>query len=133
MDARMRGEAGMALSSLIEELMADGTLDDADLARIADATARERGRIADEKGWAETAHVCDAEHAAVVTAIPTEGLPEDQWPEEVDASGLRCHDCGRELVSDAGSIRILVCPRLHGRRGQLRPEDEHGAVECGRP
>lgn len=125
--------AEATLPDLVRLLMADGDLSEDDLLRIRDATMRERALIGQEQAWRETAHAHDEPHRSVVTAIPTEGLPEDQWPEEVDASGLVCHDCGRDLVSDRGSIRILVCPSLHGRRpAELAPADPDGAVECGR-
>lgn len=123
-DLRLRGAAGMALGELMRELAADGELDDADLARIADAAARERGRITSERTAAERAHVHDEPHVSVVTT-GADGV------EEVDASGVVCHDCQRALVSDAGSLRILVCPTLHNRRpSQLVPVAD-GAVECG--
>ena len=120
-----RGESAASLRFLIDELMADGTLDDDDLATIAQATAAAREKVAADKAWAETAHVHDEPHRTEVTV-------DEHGHEDVDASGVTCCDCGRALVSDAGSLRILVCPRLHGRRGSLRPTDPDGAVECGR-
>lgn len=55
-------------------------------------------------------------------------------PEDVDASGVTCHDCNQELVSDRGSGRILVCPRVHGSRpAGMLPKHRDGAVECGLP
>lgn len=53
-------------------------------------------------------------------------------PETVDASGLVCHDCGRELMADVYYQRILVCQRVHGHRPtELVPKHSDGAVECG--
>jgi len=45
-----------------------------------------------------------------------------------------CHDCGRSLINDVGTERLLLCPKLHGRRPpSLRPKLFDGAVECGQP
>lgn len=138
---------------LVEQLMADGELDDEDLARIAEATAAARRLIGEEKAWRETAHVHDVPHVSVVTldevalkaylAAPEHRMgangrremvpPAERVPELTDASGMVCHDCGRALVSDRGSIRILVCPSLHGRRPPELIAVRDGAVECGRP
>lgn len=121
-----RGKTAADLRFLVDELMADGSLDDDDLARIAAATAAERARVLDDKAAGETVHLHDVPHVAIVTVDET-------GDETVDASGVRCCDCGRDLVSDAGSFRILVCPRIHGRRPPaMRPPDPDGAVECGR-
>lgn len=138
-----------AIQLLVRELMMDGDLSDADLARIAEATAAERLRIAEEQAWATTAHVHDEPHRSVITFDPdelkaylaapdhredgSEVPPGDRIEEHVDASGMVCHDCLRPLVSDRGSVRILVCPTLHGRRPPALVPGEDGAVECGRP
>lgn len=114
-----------ALVHLANELAMDGDLSDDDLAIIADAAAAMRGRIVAERTVAERAHVVDTPHRVVVTTA-------DDGTETVDASGMVCGDCGRELVSDVGTSRILVCPRVHGRRPHaLRPTDPDGAVHCG--
>lgn len=148
-DRMTRGEVAGALVALVNTLMVDGDLTDDDLGRIREAAVRERKRIGAERTWAETAHVHDEPHAPVVTfakedmavfkamqrahADPDSLQPGDHIPEQVDASGVICHDCRRDLVSDAGSLRILVCPSLHGRRPRdLVPRDPDGAVECGR-
>jgi hypothetical protein len=61
-------------------------------------------------------------------AVSAEGFD----PESVNADGMRCHDCGRELVADPYYERILVCQKVHGHRPtELRPKDPDGAVECG--
>lgn len=121
-----RGESAATLRFLIDELMADGSLDDDDLARIAQATATERERVLDDKAATLSAHVHDVSHAPIVTT-------DDAGEETVDATPHRCCDCGRDLVSDAGSFRILVCPRVHGKRAPaMRPTNPDGAVECGR-
>ena len=142
-----------ALSDLVEKLSADGDLSDEDLALIHDAAVAQATAVQEAKRWAELAHVHDEPHRPVVTldgdallaylAAPdfTEGpdgalgmVPPDQRvPEHVDASGVICHDCGRDLVADAGTTRVLVCPSLHGRRpGDMVPTDPDGALECGR-
>ena len=51
-----RGESAATLRFLIDELMADGSLDDDDLARIAQATATERERVLDDKAATLSAH-----------------------------------------------------------------------------
>ena len=64
------------------------------------------------------------------TAVSSQGHD----PESVDASGVICHDCKQYLLSDAGSERILVCPRVHGHRpAGMVPKHADGAVECGQP
>ena len=113
------------LMQLAAELAADGDLSDADLAAIANATLAARQRIDAERTIAERAHIVDTPHVPVVTV-------DEDGDEHVDASGVRCDDCGRELVSDVGSVRILVCPRVHGKRpAALVPTDRDGAVCCG--
>lgn len=115
------------LVHLANTLTVDADLDDDDIARIEQAASRERDRIAGEKAWRERARVVETPHRPIVTVA-------DDGAEEVDASGMVCDDCGRGLVSDAGSERILVCPRIHGRRPrELRPKDPDGAVCCGGP
>jgi hypothetical protein len=114
-----------AIVHMVNLLAADGELDDADLARIAERIAAERQRIADEKSWAERMHVVDTPHRPVTVTL-------DDGAEDVDVSAMRCGDCGRDLVSDAGSERVLVCARVHGkRRPEMRPADPDGAVYCG--
>lgn len=121
------------LLELAHALVADPTLDDADLQRIATGIAAEYRRIAAEHAWAETAHIHAEPHRPVVTLVPFAEGGRSGEREETDASAMVCHDCGRALVSDVGSTRILVCPSLHGRRpAALRPDDPDHAVECGR-
>lgn len=123
----------MALPDLVAQLLEDGELDDMDLALIHDAMVAQATATKEAKAATSLAHVHEEPHAPLVTLIPVEGLDEAQWPEHVDASGLVCHDCGRELVSDAGTTRVLVCPSLHGKRPQgMAPSEPDGAVECGR-
>jgi len=122
------------LPELVDQLLEDGELDDMDLAILHDAMVSAANAANAAKDATAAAHVHDVAHRPVITRVPTEGLDEDQWPESVDASGVVCHDCGRELISDAGTTRILVCPRIHGKRpSHLAPTDPDGAVECGRP
>lgn len=133
------------LQALIAELAADGDLSPDDLARIHDAARAAHADVKAEQDWRSTAHVHDVAHAPIVSFDADElkayladgGDPDkagDFLGELVDASGVICHDCQRELVSDKGDRRLLVCSRLHGRRpGELVPEHPDGAVECGRP
>lgn len=123
-----------ALLELAHALVADQELADADLRRIAVAIATEHRRIGEERAWATTAHVHAELHRPVVTLVPFDEGGRSGVREETDASAMVCHDCGRALVSDVGSRRILVCPSLHGRRpAALVPEDPDQAIECGRP
>ena len=63
--------------------------------------------------WRETAHLHETTH---------------------EGENAICHDCRRGLISDAGTERILVCPKLHGRRpAELLPSKPNGAAECGQP
>lgn len=113
------------LATLVAELAADGELSDADLAAIHDAAVSQTLAIKDAAAWREKAHLHEEPHVPVITLDADGG-------EETDASGVRCHDCGRDLVSDAGTARILVCPTIHGRRpADLEPADPDHAVECG--
>lgn len=74
--------------------------------RVVAAAVAERDRAEKEDRWRQVAHVCDAH------------------------DGLLCCDCGRALVSDSGTERIMVCPKLHGvRPAELRADD--APVECG--
>lgn len=110
---------------MVNLLAADGELDDADLGRIAERIASERQRIADEKAWAERLHVVDTPHRPVTVTL-------EDGTEDVDLSAMHCGDCGRDLISDSGSERVLVCPRIHGKRPRdTRPTDPDGAVYCG--
>jgi hypothetical protein len=114
-----------AIVHMVNLLAADGELDDADLARIAERIASERQRITDEKHWRDRMHVLDAPHRPVIVTL-------DDGAEDVDVSAMRCGDCSRELVADSGSERVLVCPRIHGKRPPgIRPSDPDGAVYCG--
>lgn len=111
------GDAHSRLVALVDELASDGELSDEDLARIADAAAAETARVRGERAWRETAHVHRTAH------VDSE--------KKHDAV---CHDCGRALISDVGTERILVCPKLHGRRpAEMVPTTKNGAVECGQP
>jgi len=121
------------LRALAEQVIASPELDDDAMVRVHNAAVAEVWRIQQERDWAKTAHVHEVPHAPVITTVPTEGLDEKDWPEEVDASGMVCHDCGRDLVADIAGPRTLVCPSLHGRRpGELVVKAPDGAVECGR-
>jgi hypothetical protein len=103
------------LGELVADLERDGSLDADDLAVIARFTASAADALREAKEWANVAHVHDEPHVAAAD------------------DGARCCDCRRELVSDAGSVRILVCPKLHNRRPpDLAPTNPDGAVECGR-
>ena len=113
-----------SLADLVARLSADGDLDDLDLALIHDAAVAEANARQQAKKATERAHIHDVPHRPVITVY--------NWGEDVDASGIVCHDCGRELVSDAGTTRVLVCPRIHGNRSPtMLPDDPDGAVECG--
>lgn len=119
------------LRDIVGRMASDPDLSDEDLVAVANAAAREANHRKAIARWRETAHVHDAPHAPIVTPIPTEGLEEKDWPEDVDVSGVVCHDCGRHLQADVGTVRYLVCPSLHGRRPQeLEPKGD-AAVECG--
>lgn len=114
-----------AVVHMVNLLAADGELDDADLARIAERIASERQRIADEKSWADRMRVVETPHRPVIVTL-------EDGAEDTDLSAMRCGDCDRELISDAGSERVLVCPRIHGIRPRdVRPSDPDGAVYCG--
>ena len=122
-----------ALLELAHVLVADPELTDADLQRIGVAIGAEHRRITDERARAETAHLHAEPHVPATTLVPYDEGGRKGEREEVDASGVVCHDCGRALVSDVGSRRILVCPTLHARRpAALVPDDADHAVECGR-
>lgn len=113
------------LASLIGDLSSDKDLSDDDLVAIHDAAVRETKRRQEANRWRETAHVHDVPHVPTVT-VHKDGS------EEVDASGVCCHDCGSHLIADVGTVRYLVCPSLHGRRpDELVPKGD-AAVECGR-
>lgn len=123
-----------ALAALIEQLAEDGEIDEDDVARIHAAAATEHATVKAEKAWRETAHVHDVPHRPTITRRPVADLAEADWPEEVDASDVICHDCRRELIADRDIARVLICPKLHSRRpGELKPGDPDGAVECGQP
>ena len=115
-----------ALAELIAKLSADGDLSDGDLRQIHDAAVAQTDAILADRRWAEAAHVHDAPHLPVITL-------RDDGGEDVDASAIICHDCRRDLVSDAGTVPLLVCPTLHGRRPAALLPGPGGAVECGRP
>ena len=140
-----------ALAELVEKLSADGDLSEDDLRQIHDATVAQTNAIIEAKAWAELAHVHDDPHRPVITfdkdalkvylAAPeyreVDGEqvmvpPGERLAEMVDTSAMVCHDCGRALVSDAGTMPILVCPSLHGRRPPHLVPGPGGAVECGR-
>lgn len=140
-----------ALAELVEKLSADGDLSEDDLRLIHDAAVAQVNVIVEARAWAEHAHVHEAPHLPVVT-LEEEALkaylaapeyrdvdgeqvmvpPQERVPEQVDASAVVCHDCGRALVSDAGTLPILVCPTLHGRRPLHLVPGAGEAVECGR-
>ena len=64
--------------------------------------------------------------------MPSPGAVRPDWPEDVNANALICHDCRRDLVADSTFQRVLVCPTLHGRRPPgMAPTNPDGAVECG--
>lgn len=114
-----------ALVHLANDVAADRAVPEDDVRAIVAAAVGTRQRLEEERTIAERAHVVDTPHRPVVT-VGEDGA------EQVDASAMVCADCGRWLVSDAGSSRILVCPRVHGRRPpDLRPTDPDGAVLCG--
>lgn len=128
-------DAGEALLKLAATVVADDALGQVEMGRIHDAAVAEAVLIQGEQAWAETAHVHHKAHVSITTTAPAfKGQPKDEQPESVDASGFVCHDCGRALIADVGLERILVCPRLHGRRPRsLALKGDHDAVECGRP
>ena len=97
---------------------ADPDLTDDDHRRVDDHLAAVVERIKTEKRWRTTAHV----HAAVHIS-----------DDDPDLDTFICHDCGRGLVSDAGTERLLICPKLHGRRPPELRSTGDGAVECGQP
>lgn len=113
------------LTSLVRDLSADPDLSDDDLVAVHNAAVRETKVRQEAARWRETAHVHDVPHAPTVTV-------HDDGSEEVDAEGVVCHDCGKHLVADVGTVRYLVCPSLHGRRPQELEPAGDAAVECGR-
>lgn len=121
-----------ALPDLIARLLADGELDDDDLALIHDATVGAAQARQEAKRLMQTAHVHDVPHAPAVTLVPYDTGARSGMREDVDASGIVCHDCGSGLVADTRHARVLVCPSLHDRRVPLTPTEPDGAVECGR-
>lgn len=145
-----------ALPDLVEQLLADGELDDMDLAVLHDAMVAQANATKEAKASVALAHLHDEPHGPVVTLEPVAleaYLAAPEWrtvevdgqfaeeqvpaaervPELVDASGLVCHDCGRALVADVSEARVLVCPTIHGKRPPyLVPTHPDGAVECGR-
>lgn len=97
-----------------------------DLARIHDGATAALERIQAEKRVLGDAHLHEVPHdpkrdrrGAQVQFSDEEGYP------------AVCHDCGRDLVSDRGEGRLLVCPKLHALPHGLRPKLADGAVECG--
>lgn len=116
------------LRDLAETIDADPLADDDDRTAIIAAAAATADRRLEARRWRETAHMHDVTHAPIVTV-------RDDGGEDIDASALVCHDCGRGLVSDEGTARVLLCPRLHGRRPMDRDPGHHvdAAIECGRP
>lgn len=108
----------MSLKTIDDELAADPEFAPADKARVTNAATAEVARIRAEKHVAQTAHACAKKH-----------VPKTARGEVVEPAA--CHDCGRMLVSDAGTDRILVCPRVHGLRPKKMSTIGDGAVECG--
>lgn len=118
----------MDLKTLDDELTADPAFKAPEKARVLAAAVAETERIRAELKIAKTAHLCAEEHVA---ASVTFGEPPDEWTEVV--AGATCHDCGRTLVSDAGTERVLVCPQVHGKRPKKLTATGDKAVECGVP
>ena len=85
-----------------------------------EAAQRQRSLLA-------SAHVHDVHHD------PRRDAENEQIPlAEGEPDPSVCHDCGRSLINDKGTERILLCPKLHGLRPpELRPTLFDGAVECG--
>jgi len=97
----------------LAEAITDQELDDEQQRRVLSAAHGEGLRIVSEREIEKTAHIHNVAHAA-------------------DKGNHLCHDCGRELISDIGLERILVCPQVHGRRPPgLKPTHADGVVECG--
>ena len=125
-----------ALHDLVTQLAADGSLSEDDLRQIGAAMAGTADRLVASRGMralvASTAHVHKVRHAPVVTAHAAfKGQAKDEWPEDVDASHMVCHDCGRGLINDIGTAPLLLCPQVHGLRPTELDPAEGQAVECG--
>jgi hypothetical protein len=117
------------LRDLADQIERDVDLDDSERLLIHNAAVAMAQHIQHEKEWRASAHVHDVSHVN-----PADGLSDEEALALEEPSSLVCHDCGRGLIGDAGTERLLTCPKLHGRRpAELVPSDPDGAVECGQP
>jgi hypothetical protein len=105
------------LRALADEIDADEALSSAEREAIASGASAVVTHLERVRRFRELAHVHDVPHPFAESPRP---------------SAFYCCDCGNGLISDKGTERLLICPRLHGQRPpELRPKNPEGAVECG--